>query len=149
MLPRPLTIIGITPKSYGYFHFNNRPGDGVEFLKNTERIRDAGSAMDKVMLPGTSYNDSWLLAMEAMRESEGAAHGVSPNYRRYRLLQIVHVYKRRYFDRTLTDAEVIRLRARMRCPNASPTESPIPFCSAFFGWSPPGRAKLLSRGRAD
>lgn len=110
--PEPFVVIGITPKSYGYFHFNHRAGDGVEFLNNSAQLL-AGGGANPVMLPGTSYNDSWLLAMEALWSNHGAALGMRPDYARYRLLQIIHSYKRRYFDRTLGDAELKPLRARM------------------------------------
>ena len=32
IVPKPMVIIGITPKSYGFFHFNNRAQDGSKFL---------------------------------------------------------------------------------------------------------------------
>ena len=97
---RPMVIVGITPKSYGAFHFSNRPSEGVSFLQNERQLREA-SSVQLIMLPGTSYNDSWLLAMEALCANCGGRSGVRPNYRRYRFLQIVHGYKSRYFDRKL------------------------------------------------
>ncbi|HEX2542306.1 MAG TPA: glycosyltransferase family A protein [Caldimonas sp.] len=110
--PQPLVIIGITPKSYGFFHFNNRAADGAKFLQNEAQLtRD--SPVASVMLPGTSYNDSWLLAMEALRQSLGHAHRARPNYRRYRFLQIAHTYKKRYMDGALGRADLKRLQARM------------------------------------
>jgi glycosyltransferase involved in cell wall biosynthesis len=110
--PRPLVVIGITPKSYGYFHFNNRASDGVEFLNNAGQLAE-GSAINATMLPGTSYNDSWLLAMEALRANFAAERAMFPAYRRYRFLQIVHGYKRRYFDRTIAPGGLRPLQARM------------------------------------
>lgn len=111
--PKPLVVIGITPKSYGFFHFNDRAADGVKFLKNDQGLAD-GSAAYSVMLPGTSYNDSWLLAMEALHRNHSSMHGMRPNYRRYRFLQIVHGYKKCYLDRVLPPADLAPLRARMR-----------------------------------
>ncbi len=32
LVPEPLVIIGISRKSYGYFHFNNREDEGAKFL---------------------------------------------------------------------------------------------------------------------
>ncbi|WP_457330909.1 glycosyltransferase family 2 protein [Rhizobacter sp. P5_C2] len=110
--PQPLVLIGITPKSYGFFHFNNRADDGVKFLKNNDQLADV-SNVKAVLLPGTSYYDSWLMAMEALRTSHAAAHGLRPNYRRYRLLQIANGYKKCYFDRVLSEADLAPLCARM------------------------------------
>jgi glycosyltransferase involved in cell wall biosynthesis len=110
--PKPLVVIGITPKSYGFFHFNNRAIDGVKFLNNDPRIT-AAPEIRALMLPGTSYNDSWLLAMEALRTHHSEALGLLPNYRRYRFLQILHCYKKRYFDGTLAADDLAVLRAQM------------------------------------
>lgn len=110
--PEPFVLIGITPKSYGYFHFNDRAADGLNFLNNSARLEDPGAA-DPIRLPGTSYNDSWLLAMEALRTNYGEARGLSPAYGRYRFLQIVHSFKRRYFDRRLGKGALAPLWARM------------------------------------
>jgi hypothetical protein len=112
IFPQPMVVIGITPKSYGFFHFNDRAADGVKFLKNEEH-RPRSAACESVMLPGTSYNDSWLLAMEALSNIHSAAQGMRPNYGRYRLLQIVHTYKKVYFDKVLGSQELATLRERM------------------------------------
>jgi hypothetical protein len=109
----PLVVIGITPKSYGYFHFNNRASDGVAFLKNDDSLQHA-TAVDHIRLPGTSYNDSWLLAMQALSENHAASRGLRPNYRKYRLLQIIHSYKKVYFDGSMKSTELAGLRDRMR-----------------------------------
>lgn len=113
--PKPMVIIGITPKSYGFFHFNNRAADGVKFLNNELRIGHSPAVQD-MMLPGTSYNDSWLLAMEALRINHSSAFGMQPNYRRYRFLQIVHCYKKCYFDRVLPVADLKALKSIMTLP---------------------------------
>lgn len=110
--PKPMVVIGITPKSYGFFHFNNRAADGVKFLKNDER-QPRQSPAEALMLPGTSYNDSWLLAMEALSTTHSAARGMLPNYGRYRLLQIAHSYKKCYFDRVLGSNDLAPLRSKM------------------------------------
>jgi glycosyltransferase involved in cell wall biosynthesis len=108
--PQPMVVIGITPKSYGAFHFTNRAAQGVTFLVNADQLA-AQSPVRRYMLPGTSYYDSWLLAMHALEHASGGRE--LPNYRRYRFLQIVHGYKARYFDRKSDAAELRSLRAAM------------------------------------
>lgn len=110
--PEPLVVIGITPKSYGFFHFNSRAADGVEFLNNSGQLSASNSAND-ARLPGTSYNDSWLLAMEALGLNHSGAMGLLPNYKRYRFLQITHSFKKRYFDQIVGDEALVHLRQRM------------------------------------
>jgi glycosyltransferase involved in cell wall biosynthesis len=109
--PKPFVVIGITPKSYGFFHFNNRSGDGVDLLNNNGAL--AADDTDAIRLPGTSYNDSWLLAMKAFEANFSGAYGMAPDIRRYRFLQIVYCYKHSYFDRSIAPDALATLKARM------------------------------------
>jgi glycosyltransferase involved in cell wall biosynthesis len=87
--PEPMVAIGITPKSYGFFLFNNREVEGVDFLQTDEMMRVAPPKHK--LLPGTNMNTSWLLAMEVV----AANYGLRLNYDRYRRLQIMHVLRGR------------------------------------------------------
>ena len=147
IIPEPLVVIGITAKSYGFFHFNNRAADGLKFLKNDER-RPIDPACEALMLPGTSYNDSWLLAMNALSTQHSAAEGMRPNYRRYRLLQILHTYKRIYFDKTLGATELAVLRARMTLLEKAVYGISFPIGFSVLRLLPSGvRAGLIGRLR--
>lgn len=110
--PDPLVAIGITPKSYGYFHFNRQAADGVKFLNNTGQLESHDMARS-VMLPGTSYNDSWLLANLALYENHAKSRGFNMSVENYRRLQIVHGYKHRYYDRSLSKSEFNALTLKM------------------------------------
>jgi glycosyltransferase involved in cell wall biosynthesis len=110
--PLPLVAIGITPKSYGSFHFKSDPSGGVKFLQNQEAVTGEGP-IRSVMIPGTSYNDSWLLAMESLYINFDRMPGTRPNYRRYRFLQIVHEYKKRYLDRCSGAEDLQKTTSRM------------------------------------
>ena len=58
-LPYPLVIVGISPKSFGYYYFNQKEKEGIDFLKNTpdhltfENIK-------KYVMPGGPMHTSWL-----------------------------------------------------------------------------------------
>jgi hypothetical protein len=86
--PQPLVAIGVSPKSFGYYYVNRAEASGVEFLNN---VPDAESQkrLAEVALPGTEMNNSWLLAMEALRRAFGGQYGLEVNTRRYRRLQIL------------------------------------------------------------
>jgi glycosyltransferase involved in cell wall biosynthesis len=73
--PMPLVTIGVSPKSFGAYYFNDKEEQGVEFL-----------------LPGPNMNTSWLLAMEALKVNYGPDIRSRVNYRRYRALQMVGLY---------------------------------------------------------
>jgi glycosyltransferase involved in cell wall biosynthesis len=145
--PEPLVIIGITPKSYGFFHFNNRPAEGVKFLRNDGQLAQ-DSPIRALMLPGTSYNDSWLLAMEALRRNFGESRGMRPKYRRYRFLQIAHAYKKCYLDRTLQPSELKPLRERMNAAERTLFGISLPLAFTALRWVPDGwRASVIARLR--
>lgn len=108
----PLVAIGITQKSYGTFHFSGRPSEGADYLGNTTQL-SRPSPVRRLMLPGTAYYDSWLLAADALHEFCGRPAHLTPDYRRYRFLQIVHVYKAYFLDRRTSAAELGQLRAKM------------------------------------
>jgi glycosyltransferase involved in cell wall biosynthesis len=100
--PHSEVVIGVTPKSYGFFHLNDREQEGRAFL---EADRDA-----QPLLPGSNINDGWLGAMEALAAGYGPTHGIRVNRRRYRMLQAMNVYSRR-FRGGGSDEEVARLEA--------------------------------------
>jgi len=88
--PQPLVTIGISPKSFGFFYFNDIEEQGTNFLKNVPDPVLAGRLKD-VLLPGTNMNTSWLLALETLRHNFDQTLKI--NYHRYRQLQIFAVYR--------------------------------------------------------
>ncbi len=64
--PRPRVVIGITKRSYGFFHFNRREKDARALLATDGVDPEIRRDLAPVVLPGTNINTSWLLAMEAL-----------------------------------------------------------------------------------
>jgi len=110
---RPMVTIGITPRSYGFFHFNKDEKGGMEFLKNAPDA-ESRERLAHVILPGNKNNTSWLLAMVALEKNFGPETGVRVDYQRYRLLQLIHAYKNYYLDRRLTASEFGEVTRLMR-----------------------------------
>lgn len=102
---RPMVTIGITPRSYGFFHFNKDEKGGMEFLKNAPDAESA-ARLAHVILPGNKNNTSWLLAMTTLERNYGKETGVRTDYARYRRLQMIHAYKGHYLDRRLSASEL-------------------------------------------
>jgi glycosyltransferase involved in cell wall biosynthesis len=90
--PRPLVLIGISPKSFGYFYFNRREREGVDFLQNA---RAAPREPDSRLVPGTDMNDSWLDAMETLARNFPDEPDLRVDYGRYRLLQFFAILRLR------------------------------------------------------
>jgi hypothetical protein len=89
--PRPLVMIGVTPKSYGFFHLNAQETAGRAFLGAAAEARDPG-ARRLADMPGTNINTGWLSAVEAISERYRALAPAPPDHRRFRTLQAIHVY---------------------------------------------------------
>lgn len=94
--PNPIVTIGISPKSFGFYYFNNREDSGTLFLKN---IPDAEVAnrIKKIILPGSNMNTSWLLAMETINRNFGNEIALQVNYRRYRYWQLLQTHQKGAF----------------------------------------------------
>ena len=110
--PLPLVTIGISPKSFGFFYFNDAEALGNQFLQNIPDSEMA-SRLQPVLLPGTDMNTSWLLSMETLVQNFGGDSSLHVNYRRYRLLQICAVYSKSILNGSLANESLTELRRRM------------------------------------
>lgn len=90
--PRPRVVIGISPKSYGYFHFNRREEEGRRFLAGAS----ANPEIDARALPGSNINTGWLDAVLTLQKTYGAQHRLSASWWRYRFIQSTSVYVGHY-----------------------------------------------------
>jgi glycosyltransferase involved in cell wall biosynthesis len=85
--PQPLVVIGISPKSYGAYVFNDRADIGrIEFL-HTENT-SVGHEAD-LLAGGNPLYTNWYEAMAAVSDHYGLRRGITPNSRRYRRLQTI------------------------------------------------------------
>lgn len=100
--PAPRVAIGVTPKSYGYFHVNDREREGRAFLGGADAPPTAG----------TNINVGWLSAMSALQRGVGAEHGLTVDRRRYRFVQAAYVYGRHRAG-VSADGEIERLQQEL------------------------------------
>ena len=91
VVPQPLVTIGISPKSFGYYYFNDAESDGNEFLNNIPD-KDMVNRLQEVILPGVTMNTSWLISMETLAVNFGEELDIKVNYARYRLIQTFSIY---------------------------------------------------------
>lgn len=92
VVPQPLVTIGISPKSFGFYYFNDAESDGNEFLNNIPD-RNMVNRLHEVILPGIAMNTSWLISMETLAVNFAGELDIKVNYARYRLIQILAVYE--------------------------------------------------------
>jgi glycosyltransferase involved in cell wall biosynthesis len=109
--PRPLAVIGIARQSQGFYFANNRDSEGRVFLEGGERpLEKPGQSR---LLPGPYMNSAWLRSLEELHEQLGSPADLEPNYRRYRMLQILHVYEGHYLRDTVSADQLAELKRRM------------------------------------
>ena len=89
VVPAPMTVIGITRKSYGYFHFNNNESAGMDFLANHDFTKHVPADLRKHLLPGSFMNTLWLVSVALVRDSLSNTHNLNLGIKRYRRLQIL------------------------------------------------------------
>ena len=92
--PEVFAVIGISPKSFGYYYLNARERDGAEFLQNIAEPDIAERVRDK-LVPGSNMNDSWLCAMETLARNFADEVGSAVKYSGYRRLQYYELVKTR------------------------------------------------------
>ncbi|MBI3715411.1 MAG: glycosyltransferase [Betaproteobacteria bacterium] len=83
--PEPVCMIGISPKSFGFYYVNSKESDGMAFLNNVADS-DTAARLREQIVPGTNMNDSWLCAMEILKRNFPET-GAQVTYARYRRLQ--------------------------------------------------------------
>jgi glycosyltransferase involved in cell wall biosynthesis len=88
-VPAPMTVIGITRKSYGYFHFNNNEAAGVDFLAAMNFAEDVSPELRQQLLPGSYMNTLWLVSVALVCESLSDMPNLALGIKRYRRLQIL------------------------------------------------------------
>lgn len=92
-IARPLVIIGISPKSYGYFHFNDKEAAGAEFLQIDRQLSGGREGLAAAVLPGSNMNTSWLLSVAPIPAKLGRSDDLEIGMGRYRRLQILNCIK--------------------------------------------------------
>lgn len=110
--PRPLVAIGVSPKSYGFFHATGDETGGKDFLEARAREERRPSAAE---MPGTNINTGWLSAIETIAARYPDLIPASPALRRFRFLQADFVYEGRYL-RGDTSAEQLETLERYLTP---------------------------------
>ncbi|MGI9099407.1 MAG: glycosyltransferase family 2 protein [Solirubrobacteraceae bacterium] len=111
--PQPLVTIGVTPKSYGFFHLNEQEKAGKAFLEAPGGNRQEREPRLADM-PGTNINTGWLSALEAISARYGTLVPAEPDRRRFRVLQAVHVYEGHFMAGTVPVEQVAELERHLR-----------------------------------
>lgn len=105
-VPEPMAIIGISPKSFGYYYFNDQQTEGYEFLNNAKVSAEVSDSLRGVLLPGDRNNTNWLIAVEVARRALAKEFALTVNIGRYRKLQIVAFLRNVYLQGVRQPSEI-------------------------------------------
>lgn len=86
VVPQPLVTIGISPKSFGFYYFNDAEASGNSFLQNLPDQKMV-ERLQGVFLPGPDMNTSWLVSMETLALNFSKEFDLHVQYGRYRYIQ--------------------------------------------------------------
>lgn len=103
MDPTPQMIIGISPKSFGYYFGTNQVAAGNAMLGLTEAYADAvrtvmPGAAHAIDLPGDSHYRNWLLANLTIYRNLPDSFEQGVDLRRYRRIQILWMAHHYHID---------------------------------------------------
>lgn len=88
VVPMPLTIAGVSRKSFGFTLFNKLPERGASLLNSTLSKDEFYSKAKAYLLPGSDYNTNYIITMEHVANALQGQIGTTPRTDRYRQLQI-------------------------------------------------------------
>lgn len=111
--PRPCVVIGVSPRSYGFYHANSREREGGAMLAGSSDTQEPSAVG---LLPGSNINTGWLQAMDAVCEATGPPLVMRPNRRRYRMLQLAYVYQGYFLEGKISNDDLNETRGYMTTP---------------------------------
>lgn len=113
VIPEPVVLIGISPKSFGYYYFNDRATEGYEFLDTATMSPDVRAALEGVVLPGDRNNTNWLVAVEVARRALAPEYPLNVDVGRYRVLQSVAFLREIFLKRIRPVEEIEAFLAKL------------------------------------
>jgi len=144
IVPKPLVAIGISPKSFGFYYYNDSESKGNDFLQNISDP-DMVYRLRKVILPGTDMNNSWLMSMETLVKNFGAVVSLSVNYERYRILQICSVFAGLIWGKHGDSSDVLALRGKLSQRERLQYDLPLSIVAAMSKFFPERIRGLIAR----
>lgn len=114
VVPYPMTIIGISPKSFGYYYFNDLQTEGYEFLDNDQVSVAIQESLQDVMLPGDKNNTHWMVAAEQARQALAPEFTLTVNHARYRTLQMIAFLRSIYLKKIRSSSEIDHFSSKLR-----------------------------------
>jgi glycosyltransferase involved in cell wall biosynthesis len=116
VVPEPVVVIGISPKSFGYYYFNDRADEGYEFLDNETLSPEVRASLEGVVLPGDRNNSNWLVAVEVARRALAAEFPLKVDVGRYRVLQMAAFLRDVFVKRIRHIDEIGGFESRLDAP---------------------------------
>jgi glycosyltransferase involved in cell wall biosynthesis len=144
--PRQAVVVGVTPKSHGYFAFNNKQKEAVDFLNIKNEIASIPDMHSFLLPPYNSIQTFWLAAIHLLNAHFPLAkHGLSIDFGKYRKMQIKNVFSNRFKDKELFKIEYNELLKRLSNKEKSSTLKKNIFISNIKNFTPSFIFKLYRK----
>jgi glycosyltransferase involved in cell wall biosynthesis len=98
VVPNESVIIGISPKSFGFYYYNDKVDDGYNFLNNEGLAPEVWNTLEGFMLPGDRNNTNWLVSAEVAKRAIADPSMQPLNIARYRTLQMLAMLRFKYIE---------------------------------------------------
>jgi len=112
--PKEMVVIGITPKSHGYYLFNSREKEALTFLKAHEELA-AIPSIESILIPAsTSMLSFWLGAIELLKINFPLEqYKLKLDYNLYRKMQTTRIISNFLNDQAMYGFEFKELMRRL------------------------------------
>lgn len=112
--PHELVVVGVTPKSHGYFAFNNKQKEAADFLNINNDIAAIPDIHKSLLPPYDSIQTFWLAAIFLLdKHFPLGSYGLKIDYKKYRSEQIKNVFHLIYKDKKAFGNEAAELVRRI------------------------------------
>ena len=91
--PLPIAIQGVSKPSFGFTLFNNLEIDGEALLNNGISKDKVYKSCENLIFPGKQYNTNYVVAMQYVINNTKTEKKFHVNYRKYRLLQLIELFR--------------------------------------------------------
>ncbi|HLI59501.1 MAG TPA: glycosyltransferase family A protein [Solirubrobacteraceae bacterium] len=140
--PNPRVVVGITPRSHGFLHYNRREADARAMLASDAVEPEILAELESVLMPGTNMNTSWLVAMQTLYRRLGSPPEMRPDYARYRRLQLIFCEQAHHVHRAIDREQLAEAEATLPAPQRLAVEALGPVAGWILRRFPDLRPRL-------
>jgi glycosyltransferase involved in cell wall biosynthesis len=112
--PKEMVVVGVTPKSHGYYAFNNKQKEAVEFLNVSNEVASIPNMQHLLFPPYNSVQTLWLAAIHLLGHYFPLEKfGLEIDYKKYKKEQFKNFSRLYFSDKETFQVEYKQLMKRL------------------------------------